>query len=147
MALIEEKPKQGGKLFASKPEPANEAASYLSDQINNLSRRLRMIEERFTNIRNKMEVDEKNMISIHKKVNSEFKTFNSDFTEIRSDIKDIRQEMSMIIKELQLTARKEDVKVLEKYIEIWQPLNFVTKNQVEKIVKEILEENKKFINV
>lgn len=153
MALFEQKKTEqkpgAGNLFGPKPRTqSTEGLSYLSSQVNNLSRRLRMIEERFTNIRNKMEVDEKNMLTFHKKVNSEFKTLNSEITEIRNEIKDMRQEMSMIIKELRLSAKKEDVKVLEKYIEIWQPLNFVTRKEVEKIVREILEEeNKRFINV
>ena len=116
--------------------------------MNNLTRRLRVIEERFANTRSKIEIDEKNMLNFHKKVNLDFKSINSEILELKNDIKEMRTEMSMIIKELQLAAKKEDVKVLEKYIEIWQPLNFVTKKEVERIIKEILEEqNKKFINV
>ncbi|MEA3429874.1 MAG: hypothetical protein U9R08_01240 [Nanoarchaeota archaeon] len=153
MALFETKPKTNtpkpGGLFAPKPKPeSSEAISYLSNQINNMGRRLRIMEERFSNIRNKMEVDERNMLMFHKKVNTEFKTFNSEITDIKSELKDIRQQMSMMIKEIQLSAKKEDVKVLEKYIDIWQPLNFATRKEVEKIVRELLEEeNKKFINV
>jgi len=32
------------------------------------------------------------------------------------------------------------VESLKKYIELWEPLNFVTREEVEKIVKESLEE-------
>jgi len=154
MALFqgEQKPNTENKpqgFFQQKAPPQNtEALSYISNQINGISRRLRVMEERFTNSRNKMEVDEKNMLTFHKKVNTEFKTLNSEISDIKNELNEIRTEMSMIIKELQLSARKEDVKVLEKYIEIWQPLNFVTRKEVEKIIKEILDEqNKKFINV
>ena len=48
--------------------------------------------------------------------------------------------INLLIKEITLSAKKEDVAVIKKYIEFWQPLNFVTPTQVEKIVREILEE-------
>ena len=36
-------------------------------------------------------------------------------------------------------AKKEHVKVLEKYINMWEPVNFVTKKDVEDIVKNMLK--------
>ncbi len=32
------------------------------------------------------------------------------------------------------------IKVLEKYVNMWEPLNFVTRKEVERIVREVLEE-------
>ncbi|MBI4448282.1 hypothetical protein HY643_04840, partial [Candidatus Woesearchaeota archaeon] len=39
-------------------------------------------------------------------------------------------------------AKKENVKVLEKYINLWNPLNFVTREEAKRIAKEVLEEKK-----
>ena len=47
-----------------------------------------------------------------------------------------------IVKELQITAKRSEVKVLEKYINFWNPANFVTQNEVESLVKNILKKNK-----
>ena len=41
-----------------------------------------------------------------------------------------------IIKELQGFARKENLKVLEKYINFWNPLNFTTEEEVIKLIEE-----------
>ena len=46
--------------------------------------------------------------------------------------------MKHLLKELELFARKEDVKFLEKYINLWNPMKFVT----EQDVKNLLEHNK-----
>ena len=51
--------------------------------------------------------------------------------------------MGLIIKELQSVARKEEVKVLEKYINLWNPIKFVTSNEVEQIVNDALERKQK----
>jgi hypothetical protein len=48
----------------------------------------------------------------------------------------------MIIKELRMSAKKEEVDGLKKYVELWEPVKFVTQNQVEKIVEEKVEEIK-----
>ena len=48
----------------------------------------------------------------------------------------------MIIKELKSTAKREEVKVLEKYINFWDPVKFVRQHEIEAIVKEILKNEK-----
>ena len=47
-----------------------------------------------------------------------------------------------LVKELQTAAKRDEVKVLEKYINLWNPVKFVTQNEVEQIVKEMLEREK-----
>ena len=58
-------------------------------------------------------------------------------------MQEIREKMGLIIKELQSVARKEEVKVLEKYINLWNPIKFVTSNEVEQIVNDALERKTK----
>jgi len=54
----------------------------------------------------------------------------------------IEDRILMIVKELKLTARKEDIAVMKKYVELWNPMRFATKEQVENIVKEALGKEK-----
>ena len=48
--------------------------------------------------------------------------------------------MDLIIKELRQTAGIEEMMTLKKYIEYWNPLNFVTQRDVERIVESKLNE-------
>lgn len=114
----------------------------MSSDVNSLSRRLRMLEEGFTNLRRFFQISEGNMISKNKHYNSEIKTIASDITEIRKEVQEIRDKMLLVIKELQSVARKEEVKVLEKYIGLWNPVKFVTQNEIEQIIDEVLEKKK-----
>ena len=52
------------------------------------------------------------------------------------------EKMKMIIKELKLCSKSEDLTVLKKYIDLWDPVRFVTQNEVEKIIEEKIEEMK-----
>lgn len=39
-----------------------------------------------------------------------------------------------------MTATKEEVHTLNKYINLWEPVNFVTQNEVEKIISRMLDD-------
>ena len=122
----------------AKPQESFDAGGMATD-INTLSRRLRLIEEGFTNLRRFFQVTEENILAKNKHYSAEIKTIASDIGEIRKEIQEIRDKLVLVIRELQTVARKEEVKVLEKYINLWNPVKFVSQNEVEAIINEILE--------
>ena len=132
--------KQAGLIFGREQQPQEMAeASNVTTDINTLSRRLRLLEEGFTNLRRFFQVTEENVIAKNKHFSVEIKTLTSDINEIRKEIQDLREKLMLVIRELQTVARKEEVKVLEKYINLWNPIKFVTQNEVEQIIDEVLE--------
>lgn len=136
-------PKQTAqKTGVFKPKPLGIDITSLTEEIRNLSRRIRMLEERYTNLRTKEEVIEQNMLSRHKQLTTEIKTTNSDMHELKTEITEIRDRLLLIIKELNECAKKEEVKVLEKYINLWNPIGFVTRNEIEDVVKDIVNKIK-----
>ena len=122
---------------AEQPEPSD--FSGVTTDINTLSRRLRLLEEGFTNLRRFFQVTEENVIAKNKHFSAEIKTITSDTNEIRKEIQELKDKLLLVIRELQTVARKEEVKVLEKYINLWNPIKFVTQNEVEQIINEVLE--------
>ena len=113
--------------------------SGISSDVNSLSRRLRLLEEGFTNIRRFSQIAEENAIARNRHFSSEIKTLTSDINELRKEILELKDKILLIIRELQSVARKEEVKVLEKYINLWNPIKFVTQNEVGQIIDEIIE--------
>ena len=105
-------------------------------EISSASRRIRVLEERFTNLRRKDQVTEQNIVKTNKKVFKEIKATSEEISELRMEIKDIKDKVKIIISELRLYALKEDVKVLEKYVNMWEPVSFVTQREVESIIME-----------
>ena len=130
---------EGIMKFGRSPPQAIPDISGITEDVSTLSRRLRLLEEGFTNLRRFFQVTEENMISKNKHVSAEIKTLTSDINEIRKEIQELKDKLILVIRELQTVARKEEVKVLEKYINLWNPIKFVTQNEIEQIINEVLE--------
>lgn len=127
-------------LFHREPTTGPDTSLVL-DNLSNMMRRLKVLEEREINLRRKTQVTDQNMLEHYKKISTELKLIASEMTEIKADVLDLKNKIRMLIKELQESAKKEDVQVIKKYLNLWQPMNFVTHDEIEKIVKEILEES------
>ncbi len=103
-------------------------------------RGLRTLEERYSTTVRRIQVLEQNMLGSNKKISVEVKALNSEIAEIKKEMDQINGKIELIAKELQTLAKKDEVDVLKKYLNLWEPVNFVTQNEVEKIVRNIIEE-------
>jgi hypothetical protein len=138
-----EEPKHKGGMFGGAPKDAPFDFSVVTQEVANVGRRLRTLEERTANLVRKGQIDEQNMLSGNKKVAEEIKALISDISEIKKMNNETHEHIRQIAEELRRCAKKEDVKVLQKYMDLWEPLNFVTRNEVEKIIQEILDKKTK----
>jgi uncharacterized protein (DUF342 family) len=111
----------------------------VSGLVKDLMRRVRVIEERYSSIRKNIQVGEQNMLTMNRNIMTEIKTINMDISEVKETLRQVKEDMSMIIKELKDTVNKEEVKVLQKYIQLWEPLNFVSQAEMEKYVDSRLK--------
>ena len=127
-------------LFASKPKEPGVDVTEINNQMNNLSLRLRVLEERYTNMRRKTQMIEQNMLSNQKTLKDDIKLIDSDMTELKREVIEMNNKFRQLIMELRNCAQKEEVNLVKKYVEMWEPVNFVSANQVEKIVKEEIEQ-------
>ncbi len=101
-----------------------------------LNTRIRVLEERHNTLRERVLIVNQNMVDEYKKLLQEIKTINSDIREIKGDLNSIKDTIRHMIKEMEYFARKDNLKVLEKYINVWNPLNFVTEKDVIRIINE-----------
>lgn len=134
-------PAQKAGLFGSKPA-AQEPPSGLSDQLTTLAGRLRISEERMSEIRRKLLLIESNMLAGNKKSQTDIKIIQNDIMEVKHSMHVIEDKIITLIKELRMTAPKEDLQVLKRYIELWDPMKFVTREQLDKIIDERLTKPK-----
>ena len=100
--------------------------------------RIRTLEGQYNLLRDRVLVINNNMIEEYKKLMTEIRILNEEIREVKREHFKMKETMKHLLIELELFARKEDVKFLEKYINLWNPLKFVT----EEDVKRLLEEHK-----
>ncbi|MEM4267689.1 MAG: hypothetical protein QXK37_02565 [Candidatus Woesearchaeota archaeon] len=131
--------KGGFSLFKKNNASENAQFSDLISQIKDASRRLRVIEERYASLRKNIQVNEQNMLAESKKFQAEIKAINSDITEIKRILLEMKEEMRMIVLEVKESVKKEELKILERYINLWEPVHFVTIQEIDKYVRSSIE--------
>lgn len=104
--------------------------------ISDLNSRIRILEGRYTLLGERLLVINQNMIEEYKKIIREIKTINTDIKDLKEEINELKDTLKHMVQEMQYFARKENLKVLEKYINLWNPMNFVTEEEVIKIINE-----------
>lgn len=109
-------------------------ASIIAD----LDRRLRTLEERYANLRKKLQLTDQNLIESERAFGKDLKILNDDSMQIKKQVNDFSDKVLMFGEELGNTAKKNDVKVIEKYLTMWNPQQFITRKEL----KQYLEYNK-----
>ena len=146
-----EAPAKKPGLFAPRPKKPevdiHKAVSDLAGELNNIGRRLMVLEERYTNIRKKTQVTDQNMLNNNKRIMTELQTTHIEMDELRKQITDIIDKMKIIVRELKECAKHQEVAVLQKYISIWEPVNFITRESAAKMIKDQVEAQFKDLNI
>ena len=62
----------------------------------------------------------------------ELKMMNEELLAIKSEQQKTGEKMDLIIKELKQTAGIEELMVLKKYVDLWNPMNFVTQRDLDR---------------
>ena len=104
--------------------------------LNNLNGRIRLLEERFIQSRENLELLNENLVEGQKEVLKKAKNLDNEIKKIKNENIELTNTINHIIKEVSLFARKDSVKVLEKYINMWDPLKFTTEEDVKNLIKE-----------
>jgi hypothetical protein len=116
--------------------PVSETAG----QINEVGRALKILEDKYSNLRKKVQVDDENSLSQQKKLSDNIRVMQSDLLEVKRELEDIKEKIRLIVKELKLTAREEDIKVVQKYLDLWEPVQFITRSEAKKMIERAVEE-------
>jgi hypothetical protein len=111
--------------------------------INELANRLRLLEGKQNLFSEKLIVMNTNMIEEYKKVVSTIKALNEDRKRLEGDVSNLKNVIKHLTEEASKFAREDKVKELQKYIEMWNPLHFVTESEVKLIIERTLKEQAK----
>jgi len=128
------------ELFKKQAVIATPITVQKSETTGELIRRIRILEERNSNLNRKVELIERNLIEETKKEHQEIKTINSEVLDIQKQLSDIKSKIGLIVREIQLSSKKDEFNSLKKYVEVWNPAEFVTRNEVRNLIIDKIEE-------
>ena len=102
--------------------------------ISDINNRVRTLENRYNLFGERLLVVNQNKIEEYKKLTKEMRLINDDLKEMKQDMFKVRDVITNVVKEMEGFAKRDQIKVLEKYIDFWSPLNLVTRTEVKKLI-------------
>ncbi len=93
------------------------------------------VESKVNTLVREVDVLKNDYIKKHNDLKRDLKLSNEDVLALKRVQDQAQQKMDLVIKELKQTAGVEEVAVLKKYVEFWNPLNFVSQKDVERVVQ------------
>ncbi len=91
-------------------------------------------------LNDKIEMLDHNSVKSFKDISIEIKSIKEDLKEIKFELNSMKEFSKKISKQLKLVASKDEVKKLEKYIDLWNPMDFMTREEV----YSSMEDNKSY---
>lgn len=98
------------------------------------------LEGKINNLLREVDLLKNDFIKKQSSIKKDVKTVSDDLLEIKHQFTATTQKMDLIIKELKKTAGIEEVMTLKKYLEFWNPINFVSQRDLERAVQTALSE-------
>lgn len=111
-------------------------ASMIINRLNDVNTRLKLVEQRVNQNKERLRVFDDQIIENKKDVNRLVEEINNNIMDLRKSIKNMDDTIQHIIKELELTAKKQDINVIEKYVDMMDPTRYVTKEELKEMLKK-----------
>ena len=96
---------------------------------------LRLLEDRYSTIRKKTQLTDQNMLETDKNFNSEFRAINDEIDKLKILMKEMNEKLDQLISESSGLAKRQELITLSKYVDLWKPMEFVTRAQLEREFK------------
>ncbi len=93
---------------------------------------IKALESKVNNLVREMELLKNNTLKKNEEMRKELKIMNDDLLALKSEDQKTQEKMDLIIKELKQTAGIEELMVLKKYVDLWNPMNFVTQRDLDR---------------
>src|SRR3989344_3267063 len=114
-----------------------------SNVVSDINSKFRNLESKNNMLAENLLVVNQNTIEEYKRIYKEIEIINTDIKSLREDLFNLKQTLKGFLNEVDFFAKKNDIKVLEKYINLWNPIEFVKENDVDKLIEEKLNKMKK----
>ena len=106
----------------------------VSKQIDEVMRRIRLLEERYSGLRKKTQFTEQNMLKDAKELFEENKALHEAISDITNQVSDLGEKLVKLTDEVKATVSKAQFNVVAKYVDYWQPMDFVTRKQAMELI-------------
>ena len=127
--------KSKSEQHLNKHEAESAQFTQLSENLNNTVVRLKILEERYTNLRKKTQMTDQNLLDFEQNIRDKIHAVNLDVLEMKRIFSELKEKLEIMASEIKDAAKSADVKVLQRYLDMWQPMDFVTREEMQSMEK------------
>lgn len=131
----------------AKPQPTPSTGSFDNAKLYTW---VKALESKINNLNREFTLVKNDLIKRNNDLKKENKNLDKEIVDMKRQLEDSTKKTDLIIKELKQTAGSEEVQVIKKYIEFWNPMSFVTQKDLDRLFEqkksEILMEFKDHLN-
>jgi archaellum component FlaC len=118
---------------------ADEGYSEISAVFAEFSTKMKSLEERHEMLKERVLLISQSFLRTEERTSKELALMREEFREARMDLDRIKENVQTVIRDSADFARREELGVLEKYMKLWEPLQFMKENDVKKMINEKLK--------
>lgn len=129
-----------GNIFSTGPKPEEQFAEKVDTHTKTLLsiiQRQKDLESTVDLINEKLELIDHNNVKNTKSNFNDIKSIRTDIKELREEIATLKELTSKVVKQMKLMSTSDEVAKLEKYIDLWNPMDFVTRQELEKYSDDV----------
>jgi len=105
-----------------------------SVELNALATKLRLVEERYKNIQKRTHLSEDALLGFERDTRAELDVLKTRITELRKVLVDMNAKVDGMVAELSSVVQQHEFKAVEKYLDLWQPMRWVTVEEAKRMV-------------
>lgn len=104
--------------------------------LTSIATRLKLAEERYANLAKRNELTEGSLLAFEKDIKTELRVLTKQTVELRKRLNEINTKMDAMLAELDGVVQKHEFAAAEHYLELWQPMQFITREEAKRLIKE-----------
>lgn len=112
------------------------------DILTDMNTRLKDLDEKHSLLKEKTLLLGQSFLKQEENITKELAIMKDEMKEMRAEMERMKEGIQHIIHESANFARKEELRLLDKYMKLWEPLKFVKQEEVRKMIDESMKKVK-----
>ena len=118
---------------------ADETNSNAIEILTDINTRLKDLDEKQSLLKEKVLLIGQSFLKQEEGISKEIALIRDDIREIKNDMERMKEAINHIVNESANFARKEELRIIERYMKLWEPLKFVKEDEVRSMISEALK--------
>jgi len=114
----------------------------ISALLSDFSTRVNDLEERIKLMRDRIVILDQTLLKQNERVLKEIKNVKEDISDLKNKLEKVEEATEHIVSESDEFARKEELLVFDKFLKMWEPMNFATIDDVKEMINEAMRGRK-----